>query len=89
MSHDPSRLLYAHIGCGNVPCTCVWDHPPLAVLEIQCSSCVWKSATMTLMANHHLKVHERPLPARYASLFLAPTPPLLLLEEGAGDGSLC
>lgn len=68
MSHDPSRILYPHIGCGKSPCTCVWDHPPLAIVQVHCWSCLETFTTVTDMANHHLKAHERPLQSPHNAL---------------------
>lgn len=61
MSHDPSRMLYAHITCGNSPCTCVWNHPPLAIAQIHCWSCTRSFLTMTELSAHHLEAHEKPV----------------------------
>jgi hypothetical protein len=73
MSHDLSRQLYAHIGCGTVPCSCTWDHPPLAVIAVHCWSCTCTFRTVTEMSNHHLDEHEKPSRvASPTSLALAP-----------------
>lgn len=61
MSHDLSRQLYAHIGCGNLPCSCTWDHPPLAIVQVHCWTCTCTFHTVTEMANHHLAAHEQPV----------------------------
>ena len=67
MSHDLSRQLYAHIGCNALPCTCTWEHPPLAILAVHCWSCTRSFATVTEMSNHHLAAHERPAPGSATS----------------------
>ena len=65
MSFDLSRMLYAHIGCHQLPCVCVWDHTPLHVLTFPCRFC---AATFTHLGDyeaHRLAQHERPLPGNH------------------------
>lgn len=79
MSYDPSRILYAHHACGTFPCSCVWDHPPLAIVTLHCWSCPLTFPVFTQLAEHHLKEHERPLPAALdvAVTFWEPEPRLV------------
>jgi len=58
MSFDPSRAIYPHIGCGNLPCTCKFEHKPLEILKFTCNECGKDFRTVNDAAEHHLDRHS-------------------------------
>lgn len=62
MSFDPSRILYAHVTCGKMPCTCIYDHKPVEFTLLKCRVPTCKRTFMveTERSEHHLSEHEVP-----------------------------
>lgn len=63
MAFDPSRQLYPHWKCGEIPCTCERTLP-LTDLAFTLLNCYHPGCseggfwTATQVSNHHLEAHE-------------------------------
>ncbi len=78
MSFDPSKILYPHFICGELPCTCTYDHKPLEFTLLQCRvpSCRHTFMSETERGNHHLDNHEIP--------FMVPGDEVAIVQHGNG-----
>lgn len=57
MTFDPSKLTYAHITCGQLPCVCKWEHKPLSILEFSCETCKEVFLTVNQLQEHKFNKH--------------------------------
>lgn len=62
MSFDPSKILYAHFKCEQLPCTCTYEYKPLEFTLLQCrvKTCRMTFMNETARAEHHLHEHASP-----------------------------